>query len=71
MELSEKVKNLSPAKRALLLQKMRDEMARVKDAKRIPRRDSDGPCPLSYAQQGLWFLDQLDREAFPLSIPIR
>ncbi|MDI5972481.1 amino acid adenylation domain-containing protein [Streptomyces sp. SL13] len=41
---------------ARLLSRMRQRA----DSGRIPRRDTDGPVPLSFAQQRLWFLDQLE-----------
>src|SRR3954454_4577905 len=47
--------NLSPAKRALLDQWTRGQGA----PSGIPRRTERGPVPLSFAQQRLWFLDQL------------
>ena len=50
---------LSPAKRALLEQRLRAGAARTGQPAGIPRRDVDGPAPLSFAQQRLWFLDQL------------
>ncbi len=48
-------------KRRALLDKMLQEegLASALPLHRIPRRATDGPIPLSFAQQRLWFLDQL------------
>ncbi|MBV9792074.1 MAG: non-ribosomal peptide synthetase, partial [Chloroflexi bacterium] len=48
---------LSPERQALLAKLKRGALATA--APTIPRRTADGPIPLSFAQQRLWFLDQL------------
>ena len=59
-DLHEYITNLSPEKRALLELRLRQRSAPSGNLDRIPRRAAPGPYPLSFAQQRLWFLDQLE-----------
>jgi amino acid adenylation domain-containing protein len=66
-EAHERLAHLSPAKRRLLL-KMRREQAEA-DPRRIPRRAPGAPAPLSFAQQRLWFIDQLQPGSTAYNVP--
>ncbi len=60
---------LTPEQRTLLLQKLRRQRAAATEEERIPRRARQGPAPLSFAQQRLWFVDQLDPGSPAYNIP--
>ena len=66
--LKDRIDSLSPEKQELfkrLLAKQRGEQA----APVVPRETSE-PLPLSYAQQRLWFLEQLEPSATLYSVPV-
>ena len=54
-----RVEALSPAQRATLAARLAQKR-REGRSDRIPKRANEGPARLSYAQQRLWFLDQLE-----------
>src|ERR1041385_9230354 len=57
---TELLKRLSPAQRALLLKELQKEAAQKNGEHRITRRSEAEPIPLSFSQQGLWFVSQMD-----------
>ncbi|ASC71036.1 Non-ribosomal peptide synthetase [Halomicronema hongdechloris C2206] len=51
---------LSSTQRELLEKRLRGEVNPYSKTEIIPKRSQTGPAPLSFAQQRLWFLHQLD-----------
>jgi amino acid adenylation domain-containing protein len=60
IELSSRLEGLSPQKRELLLRQLRRRSGETPRPAVRPRGESLGDFPLSYAQQRLWLLDQLE-----------
>src|SRR5262245_4522006 len=59
-EQLERLKGLSPEKRARLLKALQQDAAIDSKAHTIPRRKHTGLIPQSFAQKRLWFIDQLE-----------
>ncbi|MGH7770385.1 MAG: non-ribosomal peptide synthetase [Candidatus Binatia bacterium] len=62
-KLTDRMASLSPAKRALLEKRLRERGVESLPVQTIPRRAEREFAPLSFAQQRLWFLNQLEPES--------
>ena len=61
--LTARFANLSPVKRALLELRLKEKCPESLVTPSIPRRSARDTAPLSFAQQRLWFLNQLEPES--------
>ena len=61
--LTARLANLSPAKRALLELRLTQSRGEPLVSPSIPRRATGDTAPLSFAQQRIWFLNQLEPES--------
>ncbi|HEY9810877.1 MAG TPA: condensation domain-containing protein [Halomicronema sp.] len=68
--VSERLKNLTPEKRAILIKALRKDTMQTEETKRIKRRLQPDSSPLSFAQQRLWFLDKLSPQNSAYNLPV-
>ena len=68
-EISERIARLSPEKRVLLERRLMEEGGAADEGAPIPRRKTGDRCPLSFAQERLWFLDQLEPDSPAYNVP--
>lgn len=66
-DTSQRIADLSPQKRALLLQQVAKEKAKRGRIAARPRPDT---IPPSFAQQGLWLLDQIESGSASYNLPM-
>ncbi|HEY0734322.1 MAG TPA: condensation domain-containing protein, partial [Herpetosiphonaceae bacterium] len=69
-DLSARLSQLSTAKRELLEKRMRGEVADSAPDSSIPRNPNQEIAPLSFTQQRLWFLHQLQPDSAAYNIPL-
>ena len=61
---------ISTKKRALLEQRLKGKLKQKRQKQSIDKRPSDGPAELSFTQQRLWFLYQLEPDSPFYNIPM-
>src|SRR5437899_4244796 len=54
--LEDKIKRLTPEQRAVLMLRMNKRLQQENSRQTIPKAPRDRDLPLSFAQQGLWFI---------------
>ncbi len=70
-DIVDKYSHLSPAKRALLTQRLlKKNGEQASRHEPIPRRNGNGALPLSYAQERLWLLEQLEPGTHAYNLPL-
>src|SRR5262245_21081428 len=62
-EREERLRRLSPAQRAMLLKTLGESAQPERAARPIGKRAQPGNSPLSFAQQRMWFLNQLEPDS--------
>ena len=70
MSVPQHASNLSPEQISLLVERFKDKTEGVFRGPSIPRRSEMAHVPLSFAQQRLWFIDQLDPNSSAYIVPL-
>ncbi|HLX20722.1 MAG TPA: amino acid adenylation domain-containing protein [Gaiellaceae bacterium] len=68
-DISERLAGLSPGQRELLERRLLERGADAAARARIPRRELASPAPLSYSQELLWLLSQLEAQGVAYNAP--
>ncbi|HLL47941.1 MAG TPA: amino acid adenylation domain-containing protein, partial [Longimicrobiaceae bacterium] len=69
-EVTERLAQLSPARRAALQELLRQRTAARAETQEIRRHTRNGPAPLSFAQQRLWVVDRIEPGSAAYNMPI-
>lgn len=68
-DVNERLARLGPAQRVLLERRLLEQRTVAAAAARIPRRPGRSPCPLSYSQELLWLLSELESSGVAYNAP--